>query len=427
MKILFVHQYCGAMGGAETDILVGAASLKRRGHAAALLYASRTGRSEAEWEQTFSECFPLAGQHPLEAVARALWKFGPDVIYFHSLPDLQVLKAFIDTETPIVRRVHDHRIYCMRAAKYNYFTRTACSRPASWRCVVPCMAFVGRDPGSRVPFKWVSYQAKLREIELNRQCDCFLVYSEYQKQELERNGFDPAKIEVRAPVHDGAGLGPVSSFHDRNLVLFVGQIVRGKGVDFLLRALAKVQIPFQAAILGDGNHRHYCERLSARLGLENRVKFHGFVGHDQVEEFYQEASVLAVTSVWPEPFGLVGGEAMSHGLPVVGFDAGGIREWLFDGENGFLVPPKDTDRFAGRIEQLLRDKDFARRLGRRGRELVSQQQDASRVNCPVEQLLLQVAQRRGRKNQYVYETPRPVPVAVAPMRDGPEPPPALLA
>jgi glycosyltransferase involved in cell wall biosynthesis len=404
MKILFVHQYCGAMGGAETDILSGAGSLKRCGHAVALLYAAGTGRGEAEWEQTFSDRFPLTGQSPLEAVARALWKFGPDVIYFHSLPDLDVLKAFIDSETPVVRRVHDHRIYCMRAAKYNYFTRTACSRAASWRCVFPCMAFIGRDSGRRVPFQWVSYQAKLREIELNRQCDCFLVYSEYQKQELVGNGFDRAKIEVRAPVHDGAGARLVSSFHDRNLVLFVGQVVRGKGVDLLLRALAKVRVPFQASILGEGNHRPHCERLCARLGLEDRVKFHGFVARGQVKEFYQEASLLAVTSVWPEPFGLVGGEAMRHGLPVVAFDAGAIREWLFDGENGFLVPPKDTDRFAERMEQLLGDKDLARRLGRRGRELVSQQQEASRVNCPVEQLLLRVAQRRGRKNPYAYET-----------------------
>ena len=397
MKILFVHQYCGALGGAETDILLGAGSLKSRGHTVALLYSSRTGRGEAAWEQTFSECHSLGAPTKSEAVRGALEKFGPDVIYFHSLPDLGVLGQLLDSRAPVVRRVHDHRMYCMRGAKYNYFTRAVCNRPASWRCVFPCLASIGRNPEGLVPFKWVSYQAKKREIELNRQCDCLLVYSEYQKEELARNGFDPAHIEVRVPVHDSGGDGSVSSFDERNLVLFVGQVIRGKGVDLLLRALARVRVPFRASILGDGNHRPYCQRLCARLGLKDRVTFHGFVEREELKHFYREASLLAVSSVWPEPFGLVGREAMCHGLPVVAFDAGGIREWLFDGENGFLVPWKDTDRFAERIEQLLRDKNLARQLGRRGRELVSQQQEASRQICPVEQVLLRAAQRRGRE------------------------------
>ena len=408
MRILFVHQYCGAMGGAETDILLGAGSLKSRGHSVALLYSSRTGRGEAAWDQTFSDCYPLAAQTKLEALRGILRTFGPDVIYFHSLPDLGVLGELLDSPAPVVRRVHDHRMYCMRGGKYNYFTRAVCQRPASWRCVFPCLASIGRNPDGLVPFQWVSYQAKKREIELNRKCDCLLVYSEYQKEELARNGFDPAKIEVRVPVAESGAVGPVSSFDERNLVLFVGQVIRGKGVDLLLRALAKVRVPFQAGILGDGNHRPYCQRLCTRLGLADRVKFHGFVARDELKHFYRQASLLAVSSVWPEPFGLVGREAMSHGLPVVAFDAGGIREWLLDGENGFLVPWNDTDRFAERIEQLLRDKELARQLGRRGRELVSQQQETSRQICPVEQVLLRAAQQRERQTQTqtqnAYET-----------------------
>jgi len=291
----------------------------------------------------------------------------------------------------------------MRGGKYNYFTRAVCQRPASWRCVFPCLGFVGRNPGQSLPFKWVSYQDKLQEIQLNRQCDCLIVYSRYQKEELLRNGFDPAKIEIQVPLHDSGEAGPVSSLGDRNMVLFVGQVIRGKGVDLLLRALAKVRVPFEARILGDGNHRPYCERLCARLGLADRVQFRGFVPRGELKEYYLQASLLAVSSVWPEPFGLVGREAMHHGLPVVAFDAGGIREWLFDGENGFLAPWKDTDRFAARIEQLLRDKELARRLGRRGRELVSQQQGL-RESCLLEQLLLRIVRERGRKNLPAYET-----------------------
>ena len=129
----------------------------------------------------------------------------------------------------------------------------------------------------------------------------------------------------------------------------------------------------------------------------DRVQFRGFVPRALMREHFLQASLLAVSSVWPEPYGLVGREAMKYGLPIVGFDAGGIREWLFDGENGFLVPWKDTSRFAARMEQLLRDKELARRLGRRGQELVSQQH-ASREGCLVEQLLLRVVGARPKES-----------------------------
>jgi glycosyltransferase involved in cell wall biosynthesis len=82
---------------------------------------------------------------------------------------------------------------------------------------------------------------------------------------------------------------------------------------------------------------------------------------------YRDASLAVVSSVWPEPFGAVGLEAMRYGLPVVAFDAGGIREWLADGESGFLVPWMDRGRFAARVEELLADKALARRLGEQGR------------------------------------------------------------
>ena len=404
MKILFVHQYLGAMGGAETDILLEAASLQERGHEVALLYASGTGRSENVWEQAFSQRHSLAGASVREETCAAIKAFAPDLIYFHSLPDLAVLEACLNSTPPVVRRVHDHRMYCMRGGKYNYFTRAVCTRPASWRCVIPCLGFIGKNKDGALPIRWVSYQAKLKEIRLNRQCDCMVVYSNHQKEELVRNGFEPARIEVHAPIHGSGKVSESESPRQQNRVLFVGQVIRGKGVDLLLRALAKVRAPFEAQILGDGNHRPYCERLCVRLGLKERVQFHGFISADGLKKYYQEASLLAVSSVWPEPFGLVGQEAMLHGLPVVAFDAGGIREWLLDGENGFLVPWKDTDIFAARIEQLLRNKDLAQRLGARGRELLSQQQDMSRADCPLDQLLRRVVTQGSCKTKIAYET-----------------------
>jgi glycosyltransferase involved in cell wall biosynthesis len=379
MNLLFVHQNLGAHGGAEANILLTATELKSRGHKVALLHASSTGRSEAGWRAVFSECFQLPGKNVLPFVDSVLEEFVPNVIYLHNLADLELIESLLLSGVPVARMVHDHAMYCMRGYKYNYFTRAICTRPASLACVFPCLACVTKNPDrSGLPVKWTSYADKRKEIVLNRQCQRLVVYSRYSRNELIGNGFDPVKIHIHVPIRCWGAKGPVSSFSDRNLILFAGQIIRGKGVDLLLKALARIRTPFECLILGDGNHKSYCQKLCAKLGLNDRVQFRGFIPQEELQQYYLDASVFAVSSVWPEPFGMVGPEAMRYGLPVVAFDAGAIQEWLIDGENGFLVPWMDIDAFAARTEELLSNKSLARQMGRNGLERVNQQYDSVR-------------------------------------------------
>lgn len=390
MKLLFVHEYLGALGGAENDILLTAKELQARGHVVALLYSRATGRNEEAWNKSFGRTFQINPGSPKESIWTTLRDFAPDAIYLHSLDDLGCLEILVDSDVPVVRRVHDHSMYCMRGYKYNYLTRAVCRRPAGLGCIFPCGAFLGRNRRGPLPVKWVSFRAKLREIALNRRCNRFIVYSQYQKEELVRNGFDGARIHTHVPVHCWGTTGALSNFSERNLLLFAGQIIRGKGVDLLLKALAKVTARFECMIFGEGSHRKVCERLSERLGLSDRVKFCGFVPSDALREYFLQATALVISSVWPEPFALVGQEAMRYGLPVVAFDAGGIREWLLDKENGFLVPWMDTARMAARIDQVLNDKALARRLGLRGLKLVNERYEAKQQVIEVEKIFLDV-------------------------------------
>jgi len=77
---------------------------------------------------------------------------------------------------------------------------------------------------------------------------------------------------------------------------------------------------------------------------------------------------------------MAGPEAMRYGLPVVAFDAGGIREWLSDGENGYLIPWRDTELFAARLDQLLRDKNLARQLGHNGFDSVQRYDSCRQID-----------------------------------------------
>lgn len=367
MRILFVHERFGAFGGAEVNILACALALQQRGHALGLAHGAATGSGEQEWRQVFPARYPLAADSAARGLHGALDAFRPDVIYLHKLADAGALALLARCSTPVARMVHDHDLYCMRGYKYGFFSRRICRRPASLFCLVPCGAFLGRRRGG-FPLRWIGYRAKRRELELNRAFSRLVVATAYMRDELLRNGFAPERIEIHPPV-PRAVPAVESSFGPRNRIVYSGQIVRGKGVDVLLESLARIAAPFEGVILGDGPQRPACEALARRLGLATRVRFAGFVPQAAIAPWYREATVAVMSSLWPEPFGAAGLEAMRCGLPVVAFDAGGIREWLLDGVNGFLVPWMDRLAFAARVEQLLLDKDLARRLGANARRL----------------------------------------------------------
>lgn len=373
MRLLFVHDKFGALGGAEANILVTAAELKRRGHWIGLLHGPSTGREESGWHHSFDARLPLPpGSQAAAGVPRAVASLRPDVIFLHKLSDLDALQALAGCGTPVVRMVHDHDLYCLRAYKYNPLTRRICTRGLSPYCVFPCGGTIARNREGVFPVTWIGYGEKQRELALNRRFDRMIVATEFMKQEMLRNGFTDEQVEIHAPVPRPAGPGSHSTFSDRNLIVYAGQIIRGKGVDVLLESLALVHTRFECVILGDGSHRAACEELSRRLGLAKRVQFVGFVPQAAIADYYRDASLAVMSSVWPEPFGAVGLEAMRCGLPVVAFDAGGIREWLRDQWNGFLVPWMDRRRYAAAVETLLRDKTLARTMGERGRQWVGE-------------------------------------------------------
>ena len=392
MRILFVHDRFGFMAGAEVNLYFTARELQKRGHAVGILHGPSTGKGEPEWQALFESRFPLREKVERNSTESALETFAADAVYVHKLSHLSVLEALLQSGVPVARMVHDHDLYCLRSYKYSPLTRAICTRAAGWHCVFPCGAMLVRNRNTMFPIGFRSFSAKRRELQLNRRFARMIVATDYMRGELVRNGFDPARIEVHAPVPPDRDDLPTSRFSQRNLLVYSGQVIRGKGVDVLLRALTQVRIPFECVILGDGHHREYCERMAAKLGLTDRVRFKGYVAPDQIAGFYSEAAAALVSSVWPEPFGAVGLEAMRHGLPVIAFDAGGIREWLDDGVNGFLVPWMDLANYAKRVEELLTDKALAQRLGANGRRLLRERFGFRRYIDGLEGLFARLAQ-----------------------------------
>ncbi|HAS83699.1 MAG TPA: glycosyltransferase family 1 protein [Verrucomicrobia bacterium] len=376
-RILFVHETFGRMAGAEQNIQVTAPHLKQT-FDLAFMYWNRSGKAESDFEAIFPDSFQVPFDGPPAETSRrvraVLDKVSPDLVYVHKCIANPVLETLVAWGGPLVRMEHDHDIYCMRSYKYSPWNRRICTRKAGPCCLFPCLAFLKRDRARRpLGISWVSYRRQMRCIALNRRFSAMFVVTAYMRDELIRQGFAPERIHIFPPIPAPAGQTFSSSFSEANRIIFAGQIIRGKGLDALLRSLTLCRQPFRLTVLGSGSHQAYCERLAAELGLSDRVEFPGFVPFEQLASYYREATLVAVPSLWPEPIATIGLEVLRYGLPVVGFDAGGIRDWLRDGETGFLIPWMDLPAMAEKIDHLLANKSEARRLGEQGRLFVNRE------------------------------------------------------
>ncbi|HME18507.1 MAG TPA: glycosyltransferase family 4 protein, partial [Nitrososphaerales archaeon] len=188
------------------------------------------------------------------------------------------------------------------------------------------------------------------------------------------------KAKVLYPGIDPEELGtvqPRASDTDRRKVLFVGRLVRRKGLPELLRAfeiVSKSCPDARLAIVGDGPYRQELERLVAESPVRDRVELKGMLTGKPLFQEYASCDVFVMpsraTSVDTEGFGMVFLEAAFFSRPAVGTRSGGIPEAVVDGETGLLVEQDDVSGLAQKIVTLLSDKALSQKLGQRARERV---------------------------------------------------------
>ncbi len=153
-----------------------------------------------------------------------------------------------------------------------------------------------------------------------------------------------------------------------DIVATVGRLVPEKGQQYLIDAVQKIieKIPHVVfLVIGSGPLKNKLETKVKRLGLNNHVRFLGI--RDDLAEILQTIDLFALPSL-NEGMGRVLVEAMACSKPVVASCVGGIRDVVQDNITGVLVPPKDADKLAIAIVDLLKDKDRARKMGLEGKK-----------------------------------------------------------
>jgi len=159
----------------------------------------------------------------------------------------------------------------------------------------------------------------------------------------------------------------------------VARLHRQKGIIYLLRAAEEIHQAIPEArilIIGGGPLRKKLEDVAQRLGLENFLFFLG--ERKDVLLLLSLFDVFVLPSLWEGlPYVLL--EAASLGKPIVATDIDGVREVITDHETGILVPPRNPRKLAKATISLLRDREYASKLGERSKKIIPPNYPLSRM------------------------------------------------
>ena len=356
MRILLVnHTARPHTGGLNRMVVESCALLHAAGHDVALAYDDG-GASEVPCVvfQLPNATAPLKTMRG--EVARVLREFRPDVVQLHTA-DHPFFRVEIAAHAPTCRFIHDQSLFCSGGDR---MTRAfaPCSRPHGLACLFQHYAqgCGGKNPvGNFERWRRVQGWCDMKSSwQLRLQ-----VASEFMRRGLLENGYAADVIDV-VPLF--AVAPTVASATEPGLLLVASRLVRGKGVQMLLEALAEIRpSAWRLVVAGTGPQLGELQNLARQRGLEGRVEFVGELAPRELDLWYARASVVVSPVVRPEPFGLVGIEAMVRGKPVIAFGGGATEEWLRDGETGLVAREHTASALATALERMLADAGLRER------------------------------------------------------------------
>ncbi len=262
-----------------------------------------------------------------------------DEIIVHKCTDVATLERFPPEKTTLY--VHDHEPICPRSYAYTPLKHNCTRASGVWPCLFcapACRAWKAALSRVFSQTRRKRAMARFRKI---------VVISEFMKGRLVANGIPAEKISVEPPVISPAENAEGAERKESVDLLYVGQLIRGKGVQLLLAAMARMKTPRTLDVVGTGNMEGELKALAGRLGLADRVRWRGFEENPQA--WMLAARCVVVPSFWQEPYGLVAAEAVALGRPVVAFAIGGLPEAC--GGKATLVPPGDITALAEALEE----------------------------------------------------------------------------
>jgi glycosyltransferase involved in cell wall biosynthesis len=288
-----------------------------------------------------------------------------DIIHIHSVSNKNLVKFCLDKK-PVIRSMHEPRMFCPGRQKFFLKSETICQKPFGLHCCVH--AYTQKCQDSRIPAEVIKSYSNVK-FEINyasKRYKRIVAMSDYIKKEAVLAGIPEQSIIVNpyfTPIVDVFNEEVYKKETTKHIV-FVGRLHPSKGAHTLIRSLRNIlksQNNVVLNVIGDGLFKN---ELLNFISLEDipseKIIFHGWLSHNDTMQKIKEAYLVVFPSIYPEAFGIVGIEAMMYAKPVVAFDAGGISTWLQNNITGFSVEVKDENKFEEKVNALLHNEGLHR-------------------------------------------------------------------
>lgn len=350
---LYTRVFPPSRGGMERFAEELAGWLHRQGHRVTVLTRTPAGAGGPEEPRPYSVVRRPPGPMLIRHLRRA------HVVHVSGLSVRGVAASLAAGRRPVVTH-HGYQAVCPTG-----LALTEGNAPCT-AGIGPCETCPGSGVGGRV------------EVPLHRLAARAAAANVTISQHLDARVSLPGSRIVYDPVPDRAFDAPGNGEQvaDR-LIAFAGRLVEEKGLDLLLEALP-VLSEVRLEVAGDGPMRETWETLSQRLGVGDRIAFHGHVPFQQVAEMYSRATVVCVPSRWNEPFGYAVAEAMALGRPVVATPRGAFPELLAD-RRGFVADKATPSALADALERALGDHEERRSAARCARAFAEDHLSSDKV------------------------------------------------
>jgi glycosyltransferase involved in cell wall biosynthesis len=367
MRILIATTHRNVVGGVEKYLQAIIPALAIRGHEIALVF-----------ENTFNPALETIDPPELnlpawtlressyQSILQSLAAWNPELVFSNGLEAADFQTALLNSY-PTVLYAHNYLGTCATGQKCHAFpVPRPCTRQFGPACLV--LHYPRRCGGLNPLTMWSMFH---RSAEMNHHLpkyEAVLVASRHMRDEFRKHGVTEDRIHVVSlPNRQVAEQSRIRTAPNGRL-LFIGRLTKLKGVTHLLRAIPiagrKLGGSLTLTIAGEGPERESLQALAQELRVV--ANFIGWIQGSQMTGLMQDSDLLAVPSLWPEPFGLVGIEAGACGLPAVAYRVGGIPDWLSAGESGELAPgdPPSVEGLADAIVRALANPNHYARLSR---------------------------------------------------------------
>lgn len=347
MRILSIHSRYQIRGGEDEVCDAEKQLLEQQGHTVEL-YEDFNQRV-AELGTVKSAIKTLWSQEAYQQLKTQLKQGQFDLIHVHNFFPLispSIYYAARSLGIPVVQTLHNYRLLCPSALMFR--NQTVCED-----CVGKAVPWPGVKYGcyrdSRTASAAVTAMLTLHnQLKTWTQCvDRYIALTEFARQKFIEGGLPADKISVKPNFVDfdpgvGGGTGGYG--------LFVGRLSPEKGLETLLEAWEKLQIPCPLKIVGDGPLRPLVQQAAQR---SPKIEYLGRKPLPEVYDLLGEAIFLVVPSLWYETFGRVVVEAYAKGTPVLVSNLGAIAELVIPEQTGFHFQAGDSSSLAATVDRLL--------------------------------------------------------------------------